>query len=51
MAQLKMVKMEKLGKDGLSINKMKGKVLIKIFVKPKLPGPRPKTRFGVPPST
>ena len=48
MAQLKMVEMEKIGKNRLSINEMKGKDLQKIFVKPKLPGPRPKTRFRVP---
>ena len=51
MAQLKMVKMEKIGKNGLSINEMKGNVLHKIFVKPKLPGPEPKIPFGVPPFT
>ena len=49
MAPLKMVKMEKIGKNGMGANKIKGKVLTKIFVKPKLSGPQPKTRFGVPP--
>ena len=37
-------KKKKMGKNGLSINKMKGKVL---FVLPKLPGPWPKICFGV----
>ena len=43
MAQLKTVEMEKIGIDGLSLNKMKEKLSKKIFAKPKLPGPWPKT--------
>ena len=43
MAQLKTVEMEKIGIDELNLDKMKEKLSKKIFAKPKLPVPRPKT--------